>query len=315
MTLATFLRLGLVLQIGGGALVFAWLLPADLRWLAIVCGLLVPFVGAAIGLAVEFVVGLVVDPRTPALPLPALIATWWQETIVSTRVFSIAQPFQAGYPEAPLVRDPERPAILLIHGYLCNRAVWRPLLSSGALAGCNVATLNLEPILGPIDRYAAVVHGAVERLRASTGATHVTIVAHSMGGLATRVYLRDYGDAAVGRAITIATPHQGTIFGRLGMGENAKQMAAGSAFFQDLARATAPIAGKFVCFASRDDNLIVPRSSPLLPGARHVFFEAVGHLALVEHAPVWNALRRELSVVASPAAVPSTERSAEGPAA
>lgn len=313
MTLATFLRIGLVLQIVAGTLAGAWLLPADLRWLAPVCGLLVPLVGTAIGLAIEFIVGVVVDPRTPPLSLARILAAWWEETVISARVFAIAQPFQAAFAEPPLVRDPARPAVLLIHGYLCNRAVWRTLLDSGTLAHCNVATLNLEPILGPIDRYAAVVHDAVERLRAATGAPQVTIVAHSMGGLATRVYLRDHGDSAVARVITIATPHFGTLFGKFGAGANAQQMAHGSAFFEALARSTAPIADKFVCFASRDDNLIVPRSSPLLPGARQVLFEGVGHLALVEHEPAWHALRDAIgSGTPAIAAAPATALAAGG---
>lgn len=291
MTLATFLRIGLVLQVGGGTLVAVWLLPVDLRWLAPVVGLLVPLAGAAFFLAIEFIVGLVVDPRTPALPLGALVAAWWQETTISTRVFSIAQPFRAAYPEPALVHDPRRPAVLLIHGYMCNRAVWRALLASDTLSGCNVATLNLEPIFGPIDRYAAVLHAAVERLRSATGAARVTLVAHSMGGLAARVYLRDYGDGAVAQVITLATPHQGTIFGQMGMGANAQQMAPSSPFARSLAQATAAIAAKFVCIATRDDNLIVPRSSPLLPGARHVLLDGVGHLALIEDERAWRAVR------------------------
>lgn len=291
MTLATFLRFGLVLQVGGGALLAAWLLPADQRGWAPLIGLSIPLAGAAIGLAIEFAVGLIIDPRTPLLPFPALVRAWWQETVISTRVFSVTQPFGAEFPEPPLVHDPLRPAVLLIHGYLCNRAAWRTLLASDTLSGCNVATVNLEPIFGPLDRYAAVVRDAVERLRAATGAAQVTLVAHSMGGLAARVYLRDYGDSAVARVITLATPHNGTIFGAMGIGANAKQMATNSTFFQALGQATAPIAAKFVCLAARDDNLIVPRSSPLLPGARHILFEGVGHLALTEDTRVWSALR------------------------
>ena len=303
MTLATFLRIGLIAQVGGGALLAGWLLPGDLRWLALVVGLLVPLVGAGIGLAIEFIVGAIADPRLPPLPLSALVAVWWQETTVSARVFGIAQPFRAAFPEPALLRDPQRPAVLFVHGYLCNRAVWRPLLASGTLADCNIATVDLEPLFGPIDRYAAVVHAAVERLRAATGAVRVVIVAHSMGGLATRVYLRDYGDAAVARVITLAAPHHGTIFGSMGAGANAKQMAVGSDFLQGLGQAmTAALAAKFVCIATRDDNLIVPRTSPLLPGARHVLLDRVGHLALTEDARAWQALHAAIVETGSAAA-------------
>jgi hypothetical protein len=46
--------------------------------------------------------------------------------------------------------------------------------------------------------------------------------------------------------------------------------------------------------ATRDDNLIVPRSSPLLAGARHVLLDRVGHLAMIEDKRAWQVLDDEL---------------------
>ena len=295
MTAATFLRIGLVVQLGLGAACALWLLPADLRWLAVPIAIAVPLVGTGIVLGVEFTVGTITDPRMPALPFGEIVSIWWAETAISNRMFSFAQLFAARFPELPLVRDPQRTAVLLLHGYLCNRAVWRALLESGTLAGRNVATLDLEPIFGPIERYAQVIHDAVERLRGTTGAAQVVLVGHSMGGLAIRAYLRKFGDAAIVKVITLATPHHGTIFGALGAGSNAKQMTVGSRYMRELGEAMSPaLARKFVCVASRDDNLIVPRSSPLLPGARQVLLERVGHLALIEDARAWQTLAEEL---------------------
>jgi triacylglycerol esterase/lipase EstA (alpha/beta hydrolase family) len=296
MKLANFLRVGLLLQLGLGTLLAWWLLPERLEWLALPLALLVPPVGTAVVLAIEFIVGAIADPRTPPLPLGETIPVWWAETLISLRVFSFTQPFAARFPEPPLVHDPQRPAVLLVHGYLCNRAVWRALLGSGKLAHCNVATVDLEPIFGPMDEYADVVRAAVEKLRAATGAAQVTLVGHSMGGLAIRVYLRKFGAAAVRKAITLATPHYGTLFGPVGAGANAKSMAGKSAFMRDLEHGLSPaLVAKFVCVATRDDNLIVPRSSPLLAGARHVLLDRVGHLALVEDPRAWQLLETELA--------------------
>src|SRR5262245_48255790 len=139
-------------------------------------------------------------------------------------MFTWNQPFASTFPEQPLVRDPQRPAVLLVHGYMCNRAVWRPLLRSGRLRECNVATVNLEPVFGPIEKYGEVIARAVEALRAATGAARVTLVCHSMGGLAARAYLHAHDNDVVERVITIATPHNGTIFGAFGSGHNARQM-------------------------------------------------------------------------------------------
>lgn len=306
MKLATFLRAGLLLQLGLGALVAWWLLPDRAQWLALPLALLVPLVGTGLVLAIEFIVGAISDPRKPPLPLGGTIPIWWEETLISTRVFSFTQPFAARFPEPPLVRDPRRPAVLLVHGYMCNRAVWRALLASGRLARCNVATVDLEPIFGPMDHYADVVRDAIDKLRAATGAAEVALVGHSMGGLAIRVYLHKFGDALVRKAITLATPHYGTLFGPLGAGANAKAMAGKSAFMRELEQGLSPrLAAKFVCVATIDDNLIVPRTSPLLAGARHVLLDRVGHLALIEDARAWQVLEAEL---VPPATAPAAQR-------
>ena len=295
MTVERLLRIGLAAQLLGGALIALWLLPDRAAWLALPIALLVPLVGTGIVLAIEIAIGAAIDPRRPSLPLPQLIAVWWEETLISTRMFALAQLFAARFPEPALMRDAARPAVLLVHGYMCNRAVWRRFLDSGELRDCNVATVNLEPIFGPIDGYAEVVHDAIERLRAATGTGQVVLVAHSMGGLALRVYLRKYGAAAVSKAITLATPHAGTAMGSFGTGSNSREMKPGSPFLQQLAHDLAPeLLAKLVCVGTRDDHLIVPRSSPFLPGARHVVFERVGHLALIEDRRAWDLLRNEI---------------------
>jgi len=294
MTLATFLRIGLILQLGIAVALSLWLLPSHLAWLALPIVLLVPPVGTSLVLAFEFAVAAFVDRRVPGLPLRDRLSIWLQETAISTRMFAFTQLFAARFIDPPLVRDPQRPAVLLVHGYLCNHAVWRALLDSGSLGGCNVATIDLEPIFGPIERYAEVIAKAVDRLRAATAASQVVLVGHSMGGLAIRAYLARFGDASVARIVTLATPHHGTVLARFGSGANARQMGIGSSYMQELARALPPtLAAKFVCVATRDDNMIVPRTSPLLPGAQHVVLERVGHLALIEDARAWQVVQQQ----------------------
>lgn len=292
MSLSRILRISLALQFIAGTLFGLWLLPADAPlWQAVLIALAVPVAGTAVLLAIELTVGAIVDPRTPRASIFSVLRVWLDETWCSLRVFAWRQPFAAGFPEPPLVRDPARPALLLIAGYVCNRAVWKPLLDSGRLAHCNVATVNIEPVFGPIDRYAAEIDAAIERLRAATGAARVTLVCHSMGGIAARAYLRQHGDDVIDKIITLASPHHGTIFGVLGHGANARQMARGSEYLTTLAGAeTVERRRRFVCIATADDNLVVPRSSPLLPDARHHEINGVGHLALLEDERAWDLI-------------------------
>lgn len=289
-SLSNLLRISLAVQLVAGTLIGRWLLPAEAPlWQALLFALALPVVLTAVVLAIELAVGAAVDPRRPRSSFANLLRVWLGETACSLRLFSWHQPFAAGFPERPLTRDPSRPALLLIAGYVCNRAVWKPLLDSGRLAHCNVATVNIEPVFGSIDRYAAEIDAAIGRLRAATGAARVTLVCHSMGGIAARAYLRHHGDGAIDKVITLASPHHGTVFGVLGHGANARQMARGSEYLTTLAGAeTVELRRRFVCIATADDNLVVPRSSPLLPDARHHVIDGVGHLALLEDRRAWD---------------------------
>jgi triacylglycerol lipase len=274
-------------------------------WLAAIVALLLPLAVHGVPLAIEFVTGALIDRRPVARLSPAaFVRTWWGETWRSFMAFSVDQPWRANFDTPALVRDPQRPAVLLVHGYLCNRAVWRPWIVGGKLPHqWNVATLDLEPVFGPVERYIAVIDKAVGELRAATGAAQVTLVCHSMGGLAARAYLRECGTDAVARVITIDTPHHGTLFARFGHGANTRQMRSACDYLRKLAEQDEAV--DFICFASHHDNLIVPRASQSLECAETIWFEAVGHLAMTANDDV---LAKLIEVVERP--LPDQPRSA-----
>ena len=268
------------LLVAGAALALALWLAGRGSPAPLALSLAAVFVFALHGLplAIEFVTGALIDPRPPGRLGPlAFVRLWWGETWRQFRVFMIDQPWRSRFAEPALQFDPQRPALLLIHGYVCNRATWRPWLAPLA-AGRNLATVNLEPAFGPIERYVEIIAAAVERLQAGSGARRVILVGHSMGGLAAREYLRVHGGRRVERLITLATPHHGTVFARLGQGANARQMRRDSAFITRLGATPCPV--PVTCVATQHDNLVVPRSSPVLPGADVVWLDRVGHLAL-----------------------------------
>jgi predicted alpha/beta hydrolase family esterase len=296
--LANLLRAGAAIEaIAALALAFTLLRAGVHPGIALAAALLLPLAVHGIPLAIEFAVGAAVDRRPIARIGPlALARVWWGETWRSFKVFSIDQPWRAGFPEPALVHDPARPAVLFIHGYLCNRATWRPwLLEHGLAQRWNCATVNLEPVFGAVDRYPALIRAAVERLRAGSGAERVTLVCHSMGGLAARAYLREAGPHAVARVVTIDTPHHGTLFARLGHGDNTRQMRLACDYVRALAASDEPV--EFVCFASHHDNLVVPRDNQILACAEAVWFERIGHLAMTDHDAV---LARLIEVVERP---------------
>ncbi|MHA2023159.1 MAG: esterase/lipase family protein [Candidatus Thorarchaeota archaeon] len=91
-----------------------------------------------------------------------------------------------------------------------------------------------------IENYALRLSEIIDAIRYRTGADHVDIVGHSMGGLVLREYMKLFGDDKVGKVILINTPNKG-INGRvakwcsfLGASNECTDMKTGSVFLNRL---------------------------------------------------------------------------------
>lgn len=187
--------------------------------------------------------------------------------------------------------------VLLLHGYGCNSGYWAHLSPLLARRGIRHAALDLEPIAGSIDAYTPAIAAALERLCPPGG--RAIIVAHSMGGLAARAYLRRHGAQQVARVITLGTPHHGTTLASLGPGVNARQMRRGSPWLAQLAADETPATrALFVSLWSHHDNIVAPQDSSILPGARNVAYGGIGHVALGADARILNSVLDEIAAVA-----------------
>jgi len=189
--------------------------------------------------------------------------------------------------------------VLLIHGYGCNSGYWRPMSDQLRAAGINHYGIDLEPPGAAIDEFAPQVQAAVEHLCTVTGSPRVIILAHSMGGLVARAYLRRHGADRIARVITLGTPHHGTVLADLGPGSNAVQMRCGSDWLGALAAfETAGDANLqrnlFCSIYSVHDNIVAPQNSSELPGARNLVFGAIGHVALGRHPEIVRCALAEI---------------------
>ncbi|APV51046.1 hypothetical protein BWI17_15950 [Betaproteobacteria bacterium GR16-43] len=190
--------------------------------------------------------------------------------------------------------------VLLVHGYLSNRGMLRTLLDGLEQGGASqVFTLNFRGIFCPIDDFADQLEARVEEVLAATGQASLVIVAHSMGGLVTRLWLTRKGAARVAHLVTIASPHHGTVLAALGSGRNARQMRRGSEFLRALAGAEGDRgpACPATSIYSVHDNLVSPQDTSRLPQARNVALPGWGHVTVVGAPPtvacVLEVLRSE----------------------
>ena len=201
--------------------------------------------------------------------------------------------------------------VLLVHGYVCNRGYWTKLSRQLAQAGIVHQAIDLEPIDANIDGYVTQVEQALQVLCTLTGKPQAIIVAHSMGGLVARAWLRHYGAARVARIITIGTPHHGTALANLAAGTNARQMSridgAPSGWLAQLAASEAPETRALITsMYSHHDNIVAPQCSAHLPGARNLAFGGIGHVALASDARVLRQLLAEIAIKCEVAQAPSS---------
>ncbi|GAB2729920.1 hypothetical protein GCM10027019_06660 [Melaminivora jejuensis] len=273
---------------------WAWLAWPHSPWWAAAGLVLVPLASRLLMLP-QFLLMAAVRARAgePRIAPAALLRGWWAESRWAALVFGWWQPFAAQaepdwLPEAPaaaaaaVAAQPTARGVVLVHGFLCNRGFWLPWLRRLRAHGHPCIALTLEPPFASIDDYAPQIEAAVQRLQAATGQAPL-VLAHSMGGLAVRAWLRAVPEAQarVQRVVTIGTPHGGTWPARHARSANGRQMRLDSAWLRQLARDEPPGRARlFECWRSDMDNVVYPDSAARLAGAREQVLAGAGHVEL-----------------------------------
>jgi triacylglycerol lipase len=255
-------------------------------------------------LAVEMLVARRIAVRNAAArarwrDLPrALVGEWFE----STAIFGWRMPWRANAVEDHLPRTSRGlRGVVFIHGYICNRGLWNPWMKRLRRLDRACVAVSLEPVFASIDDYIPQIERAVLRIETATGLAPV-IVAHSMGGLVARAWLRSRashkrsdGTDEAARLITIGTPHRGTWLARLAMAANARQMRVDSAWMRDLAGREPPtLPGLITSWWSECDQIVYPPPTGVFPGSEAKQLRGVGHIALTAREEIWNEIRRRI---------------------
>jgi triacylglycerol lipase len=175
-----------------------------------------------------------------------------------------------------------------------------------------VVALSFRDPFGSNHAHAEEIDGAVRTLMALTGARQVDVVAHSMGGLAVRYYLRT-GEtaAAIRRAIFLGTPHRGTAAAILAWGDGGREMVPGSDFLMGLNQGR-PVPEGVEALAIRTpvDLRVIPASSGRLagPGVENVEICCPSHNALVDHEETFLEILRFIREGPAREAVPDVRQ-------
>lgn len=328
--LARWQQIVVIASLVAAAAWVAWCRQAGLGAGAAVAGVVLALLPQAGVLALEFALLAAWGRDRAAPPASAgqLLRAYVGEVWAFAQVFSWRQPFRVDHERdhLPEVRTDVRPevppqvppaptagprtgsagctAVLLLHGYCCNRGLWAPWLRQLRARGVPCQALTMEPVFGRIDDWVPAIEAAVVALTRQTGRPPL-LVAHSMGGLAVRAWLAaqpDAGqaDARVQRVVTIATPHQGTWMARFAHTPNARQMRRGHPWLATLAAGEgAARRARFTCFYGHADNIVFPATTATLAGADNRHLAGVAHVAMAFRPEVFDEVLRLLAQAAS----------------
>jgi triacylglycerol esterase/lipase EstA (alpha/beta hydrolase family) len=193
--------------------------------------------------------------------------------------------------------------VLLVHGFGHNRSGWLVLERRLRKAGfTSVHTWNYNPLRYDVPKLAEGLRDRVELLRALTGSERVHVVGHSLGGVLLRWYVQELGgDAAVGTAVTVASPHEGTALARMARGGTMAQLAPDSWLVRRLGEGATSSPVRWIAYYSNLDLLVQPASSAMLRApalrATNVLAKDEGHLSILLSPRVTESIVAQLLAV------------------
>jgi triacylglycerol esterase/lipase EstA (alpha/beta hydrolase family) len=200
----------------------------------------------------------------------------------SSLLLAFLWPFGLLWPFPPRSSRGSLP-VVLVHGYGGTRANLFVLGWRLRRAGFEVFGVNYPPFGGTFHSKARRLAAAIERILARTGADRIDVVAHSLGGLVARAWIRAHGrESRVRRLVTLGTPHQGTRVAALAVDPLAKALLPGSRELAELSRDDpVPSLVSVTAIYSTFDAKVLPPRNGYYPGAWNIEVDGIGHDALL----------------------------------
>jgi triacylglycerol lipase len=192
----------------------------------------------------------------------------------------------------------EKDPVVFVHGFTGSSSSYDDMkqwLVSQGWPSNYLFAIQYSDTTGSNVKNANELQSFIKNVLRQTKASKVDIVAHSMGGLSTRYYVK-YLDGAqkVDDVITLGSPHHGTNSSYFGLWtEGAREMVPGSAFLNDLNSVDESPNGsdpasviQYTSIYSSADTVINPYTSSIIDGADNVEISGVSHSGLLTESSV-----------------------------
>lgn len=224
---------------------------------------------------ITYAAGTILTRDQPTLPAKAGARIYWllREWICQLAYIVIAlfvMPFDSVLKKRRW--DAERPLIVIVHGFFSTPAHWLPLAFRLRRAG-------IANVIRPRYQGAGSLEDCGVRLakllRDHKGG--VIFIGHSFGGLAAVHAATRLPRGTVRKIIALAAPFGGTVMSYFSPTPAGRRLIPGNKFLIETRDLAASLKIPITCFWSGFDQLVVPASNALLPGAENIEVEGLGH--------------------------------------
>lgn len=195
-------------------------------------------------------------------------------------------------PAASFAVDP----ILFVHGWSSSASTWNTMIGrfeKDGYAKSHLSAYSYNTSQSNKTSAANEVKPRVESLLKATGAEKVDIVAHSMGSLNSRWYIKFLGgESKVDEWVSLGGPNHGTNTAFFCFSTACTEMRPGSTFLNELnAGDETPGSVNYGTWWSPCDEVINPDSSVPLSGATNTETACISHSNLHQNETVYNQVR------------------------
>ncbi len=140
---------------------------------------------------------------------------------------------------------------------------------------------------------AQILQTKVDSLLMATGAAKVDVIAHSMGGLSSRYYVKSLaGSEKIDAFVALATPNHGTTVANFCSLQSCLEMRPGSGFLTALnAGDETPGSPRYATWWTPCDQVTTPPESVILDGATNTQTSCLQHSDLYTDVTVYQQIR------------------------
>ena len=202
-----------------------------------------------------------------------------------------------------VVRDEGHRLIVFVHGLAGHRGNFLPMQNYFRWMGRPSSVSVGFPRRHSIEEMAEHLKRTIEELVRENNLPAdkcIDVVAHSMGGIITRLALQEPKFAArIHTVITLATPHHGTQLARYLDTAKVRQLKPKSQLLTDLSSqlpwGTDSRMPRLVCYWTPKDLLLLPPRSAVVQGAEEVCVAESTHLGFILKPVIWESIFRVLT--------------------